>query len=58
MIKHIARLEKYVMGINKEDFHQDIINLQTKGEASQKITKNKNDDDAPTEINKNGPTIN
>ena len=53
MIKHIARLEKYVMGIDKEDFHQDIINMQTKGEASQKITKNKTDDDAPTEINKN-----
>ena len=58
MIKHIARLEKYVMGIDREDFHQDIINKQIKDDISQKSTKKKTDDDASTEINKNELTAN
>ena len=58
MIKHIARLEKYVMGIDREDFHQDIIDMQIKDDTSQKSTKKKTDDDASTEINKNELTAN
>ena len=46
------------MGIDREDFHQDIINMQIKEETSQKITKKKTDDDASTEINKNELTAN
>ena len=52
MITHIARLKKYVMGIDREDFHQDIIDMQIKDDTCQKSTKKKTDDDALTESNK------
>ena len=58
MIKHIARLEKYVMGIDKEEFHNDIIDMQIKHDTSQKSTKEEMDEDASSLTNKNELTSN
>ena len=58
MITHIARLEKYVMGIDREEFHHDLIDMQIKHDTSQKSTKKEMDEDASSLTNKNELTSN
>ena len=57
-IKRIARLENYFMGMEKDDFREDIINMQkAKDKKNLIIAKPNAAEDALTELNENVSTI-
>ena len=49
MIKHIARLEKYVLGLDRVDFCDDLIKTTHKNTIKSSLDS-KNDDIAPSPV--------